>query len=405
MSTSNVPAIAFTESGITIPTESDILDGVLADIDSAFGGGLNIDSLETPQGQLASSQTAIIADKNAEFAYFLNQIDPDYASGQFQDAIGKIYMMTRKPAVSTSVTVTLTGIAGTVIPALTLAQDTNGYTYVNSGDVTIGSTGTVTATFNNQETGPIACAAGTLTEIYQAINGWDAITNPDAGIIGRDVESRADFEYRRKNSVALNAIGTVNSVYSAVFAIDDVLDVYVIDNPSSDTVLTGSTDYPLLPHSIYVAAVGGANADIAKAIWTKKDTGCDYNGNTTVSVTDTSGYNYPYPTYAVKFNRPDPLPIKFEVQIVNSTSLPSNIVQLTKDAIIARFNGADGTVRERMGSIILASRYYGAVVGTASNIALISILIGTTTPTVSQVSVGIDQQPTLNASDISVILV
>jgi hypothetical protein len=223
--------------------------------------------------------------------------------------------------------------------------------------------------------------------------------------MGQDVESRADFEYRRKNSVALNGKGTPAAIYAEVFALPDVLDVYVKDNPSGNTVNTGSTNYPLLQHSVYVAVVGGTDADIAAAIWRKKDTGCDYNGNTSVVVTDASGYNYPQPTYTVKFERPAALPVKFAVQLVNDASLPSNIVQLVQDAIIARFNGADGTTRERMGSLILASRYYGAVVSVAPNVSLISILIGTSTPTLSQVSVGIDQKPTLSASDISVTLV
>jgi hypothetical protein len=169
--------------------------------------------------------------------------------------------------------------------------------------------------------------------------------------------------------------------------------------------LTGPTNYPLLPHSVYVAAVGGADADVAAAIWRKKDVGCDYNGNTSVTVTDESGYNYPQPTYVVKFERPAALPVKFAVQLVNDVSLPSNIVALVKAAIIARFNGTDGTTRERIGSLILASRYYGAVVGVAANVSLISVLIGTVTATLSQVSVGIDQKPTLSESDIAVTLV
>ena len=42
--------------------------------------------------------------------------------------------------------------------------------------------------------------------------------------------------------------------------------------------------------------------------------------------------------------------VKFAVQLVNDVSLPSNIVALVKAAIIARFNGTDGTTRERIGS-------------------------------------------------------
>lgn len=404
MASSAVPKIKFTAAGLVIPAETDVLAGVQADMNSAFGGRLN-PALETPQGQLASSQAAVIADKNNEIATVVNQVDPQYAADRFQDAIGRIYFLTRKPATPTAVTATLTGLVGTVIPAGTLAQDTSGNTYAASGSATISITGTVDAEFQNIENGPIPCAAGTLTQVYQAVPGWDAITNAADGTMGQNVESRADFEYRRKNSVALNGKGTPGAIYAEVFALADVLDVYVKDNPSGSTVNTGSTNYPLLPHSVYVAVVGGADADIAAAIWRKKDVGCDYNGNTSVVVTDDSGYNYPQPTYTVKFERPDALPVKFAVQLVNDASLPSNIVQLVQNAIIARFNGADGTTRERMGSLILASRYYGAVVSVAPNVSLISILIGTSTPTLSQVSVGIDQKPTLSVADISVTLV
>lgn len=373
-------------------------------MNAAFGGGLN-PALETPQGQLASSQTAVIGDKNNEVVTIVNQVDPQYSDGRFQDAIGRIYFLTRKPATPTAVTATLNGLAGTVVPAGTLAQDTSGNTYACSGDVTIDVTGSVTAEFQNIETGPIPCAAGTLTQVYQAVPGWDTITNAADGTLGSDVESRADFEYRRKNSVAKNGTGTPQAIYAEVFALADVLDVYVKDNPTGSAVNTGSTNYPIAAHSVYVAVVGGADADIASAIWRKKDLGCDTNGNTSVTVVDPSGYSYPQPSYSIKFQRPASLVVKFAVRIVNDPSLPSNIVTLVKNAIIARFNGADGTTRERIGATILASRYYGAVVSVASNVSLLDVLIGTSSPTLTQINVGIDQRPTVSAADITVTLV
>ena len=401
---SSVPKIQFTAAGLVIPAETDVLAGVQADINAAFGGGLN-PALETPQGQLASSQAAIIGDKNNEFALFVNQVDPQYAADRFQDAIGRIYFLTRKPATPTSVQATVNGLAGTVIPGGTLAQDTSGNTYACAGDVTIDATGSVTAEFQNIETGPIPCAAGTLTQVYQAVPGWDTITNAADGTLGSDVESRADFEYRRKNSVAKNGTGTPQAIYAEVFALADVLDVYVKDNPTGSAVNTGSTNYPIAAHSVYVAVVGGADADVAAAIWRKKDLGCDTNGNTSATVVDASGYSYPQPSYVIKFQRPASLAVKFAVRIVNDPSLPSNIVTLVKNAIIARFNGADGTTRERIGATILASRYYGAVVSVASNVSLLDVLIGTSSPTLTQINVGIDQRPTISAADISVSLV
>lgn len=404
MSNSNVPNLEFTEAGLVIPTESAILAGVLDDINGAFGGGLS-QNLETPQGQLASSQAAVIADKNAEIAYVTNQVDPQFASGRFQDAIARIYFLTRKPARPTVVLATVIGVAGTVIPAGTLAQDTNNYLYSSAGEVTIPLSGSIDVEFQNVETGPIPCIAGALIKVYQAIPGWDAITNAADGTLGADVETRQEFEYRRKNSVAINANGSPGAIYGEVFNVDNVLDCYVIDNPTNDVVLYGATDYPLAPHSVYVAAVGGTDADVAAAIWRKKDLGCGMNGNTTETVTDTSGYAYPYPSYDITFNRPPNLPILFQVDLVDDPGLPNDIEQRVKDAIIARFNGADGTSRERIGSYVLASRYYGAVSATGSAVQVLSILIGTAIADAARVDVGIDQRPTVSANDIVVNLI
>ena len=69
----NVPVIEWVNGSPVIPAELDILAGVQADINAAFGGGVN-PSLQTPQGQLAQSETAIIGDKNNQIAYIANQI-------------------------------------------------------------------------------------------------------------------------------------------------------------------------------------------------------------------------------------------------------------------------------------------------------------------------------------------
>ena len=402
---SNVPKIEFTPTGLVIPTESEILTGVQADINQAFGGGVN-PSLETPQGQLASSEAAVIGDKNNEFLYYVTQVDPLYASGRFQDAIGRIYFLTRKPATPTIVFCNLGGLPGTVIPPGTLAQDTNGNTYLCTNGATISDASTaLNVEFENVLTGPIPCAASSLTQVYQSIAGWDTITNPADGVLGQNVESRAEFEYRRKNSVAINAQGSVQAMYANVFQVENVIDVFVIDNPTGATVNYGATAFPLLPHSVFVGVVGGEDDEVGPAIWEKKDMGCDMNGNTTVTVVDDT-YSYPQPEYTITFNRPDPVPILFDVDIVDDPQLPSDIVARVKAAIIARFNGVDGSQRERMGATIFAGRYYASVATTSPIISIISIFVDTSGPVDQlQVPIGIDQYPTLSESDITVTLV
>jgi uncharacterized phage protein gp47/JayE len=402
MSTS-VPQIQFTPTGLVIPTESAVLDGVQQDMDAAFGGNLN-PALNTPQGQLASSTAAIIGDANDQFALFVNQVDPDTADGFMQDAIARIYFIDRNPGLPTVVQVLLVGAVGTNILVGSRVQDTSGNIYVctQAGQIPVG--GSITLAFANQVLGPIPAPAGTVTIIYQGLPGIDTVTNVADGVLGANVESRAAFEFRRSQSVALNGHGSPDAIYAAVLNVAGVIDAYVIDNPTNATVNMGSTAFPVAAHSVYVAVVGGAAQDIANAIWTKKDLGCGMNGNTTGTVID-QNYLPPQPTYTITWETPPALPIKFAVQISNSSTLPSNIVALVQAAIIASFNGADGSNRVRVGSLLLASKFYGAIQAIGPEVSTISILLGSATPTLTAQLIGIDQQPTVAAGDISVSLV
>lgn len=372
--TTNVPAPTFGPTGFTAPEESAIVAGLWADFQAAFGGGLNED-LTTPQGQLVTSLAAMIGRSNDLFLYYTNQVDPAFADGRMQDAIARIYFLERQPAEPTVATCVCRGAVGTIIPigALALAADGNTYAAVSGG--TIGSDGTLTTAFACTTPGPVVCGAGSLNRIYQAIPGWDSILNPDDGVIGRNIESRADFEARRAASVAFNSVGALDSIIAAVMAVPNVLDSYVTENSTATPVtIDGVT---LVPHSIYVAAVGGTDQAVAQAIWSKKPPGCDYNGNTTVIVQDASPYYLPpYPTYDVKFERPDPLVILFDVKIANGPGIPSDALAQITGAIVAAFTGTDGNGRARIGTTLFASRFYPGIAALGAWARIVSVKVG-----------------------------
>ena len=403
---SNVPRVQFTPEGLILPSESDILNGVLADMDAAFGGGLNITTLSTPQAQLATSLTQIIGETNNLFALYVNQVNPDFASGFMQDAVARIYFLTRKQGVPTTVTCTCIGLPGVVIRTGSQVISDGGVIYEATQTGVIPAGGSVDIIFAATINGAIACPPNTVNEIYKAITGWDTVNNTIAGVEGSSVESRAEFAFRREQSVALNAHGSLQSIYAEVFAQPDVLDVFVTENVTNVPIDFGSTNYTLAPHSLYVAATGGTDTDIANAIWLKKDVGCDYNGNTSVIVVDDIGYALPYPQYEVKFERPIATQTFFSVVIQDNPSVPSNIVQLTKEAILRAFNGSNGAARARIGSDLFASRFYGWVSLISPAIQIVSIKVGlTATPTSDSITYGIDQAPTLAINDILVTLI
>lgn len=403
---SAVPQIAWTPQGLVIPNASAVLAGVQADINAAFNNNLNFTNQSTPQAQLAASFAAVVSACYGAIAYFVNQINPNAAMGFMQDAIAQIYFLTRNAGIPTSVLCQCVGLVGTFIPAGATAQDTSGnlYTCTQSGTIPIG--GTITLPFANAVVGPIPCPANTLTSIYQAIPGWDTINNSSAGTVGANTETQQEFELRRLASVAANGQGSLPSIYGAVFNVPNVIDVYVYENDTSSPVTVGATSYSVAANSIYVGVVGGDPAAIGQAIYTKKSPGCGMVGNNSVTVTDQSGYQIPYPEYTVSFNIPTGLPIFFAVSIKNTTGLPSNIAALVQAAIIAQFTGANGAPRARIGSLLLASDYFAAVFAASPGMGLLSIFVGTaSSPSATNVLVGIDQTPTIVAADITVTLV
>lgn len=236
----NVPSISLGPNGFTAPTESEILAGVQADQRAAFGADLT-SALETPQGQLAMSETAVIGDMHAQLLEVFNGVDPAFASGRMQDAIARIYFIERLPALGTVVTATCYGKTGTVIPAGSQAKDGSGNLYVALADGVIPAGGSVEIAFECATTGPIAAPIGFVNAIYQALPGWDSITNLAAGVVGRDAESRADFEFRRQQSVALNAQGSMPSILAAVLNVPGVLDAYAAENAKSSSSGTDFT--------------------------------------------------------------------------------------------------------------------------------------------------------------------
>jgi hypothetical protein len=399
-----VPPLTFTATGIVLPQESAVLDGVLTDIDTAFGGGLD-KSLTTPQGQLAQSMTAIIGDANDQIMHAINCLDPNTADGRYQDAIGQIYFLTRIVGTGTVVTVTCVGAVGTVIPTGSIVLDSVGYKYYATGSGTIGAGGWVKLQFQNGEYGAIPCPVNAITTIYTPVLGWESVSNTSLGIVGRLAESRSEFEARRKLSVGKNSINALNSIYAALLEVPGVTDAYVTDNPTAAAVATGATSYSIPAYSLFVCVSGGLAADVAKAIWDNKPPGCPMTGSTTYTITD-DNYSTPAPTYLIKWVTPAAQPITFEISIKANSGLPSNILQLVNNAVLEAFAGQDGGERERISKTVYAGRYYQGIYAISPLVQILTLGVGFAPgSTATARTIGIDQIPVVSDFNILVTVV
>ena len=368
----NVPSPTFGPTGFVAPAESAILAGVQADQNAAFGGNLN-PALNTPGGQLAQSETAIIGDANDQFLALANGVDPAYASGRLQDGIGRIYFLTRLAAQPTTLQISCGGL-NTPIPVGALIRDANQNIYACTTGGTIPPSGSITLPFACLTTGPIAVPASNAVSIYSAIPGWDTVTCI-SGVIGRTVESRSAFELRRQQSVATNSVGMLDSVLSAVLGVTGVVDAYVIDNPQSTAQTIGGVS--LNANSLYVCVAGSfSNQAVANAIWGKKPPGCNYTGNTSATVIDPNPQYASPPSYTVSFQTASNTPIFFAVSLKNSSSVPSNALSLIQTAFNNAFSGVDGGVVPRIGALLFASRFYAGIASLGSWAQIISVTMG-----------------------------
>jgi len=375
MAGTNVPPPTFSATGLSIPAPDAVLTGEQQDLNAAYGGNLDfVSDSAAPQVQWAASLSAIISNVYAALLFLVNMFNPVFAFGRYQDALGLLYNMTRDPALPTVAQCTCTG-SGVTIPvgALARAEDGTVYQSTAAGTIPIGG-GTVSLPFAALTPGPIACPAGTLNKIYQAIPGWDSITNPVDGVIGQDVENQRQFEARRQATLQANANNTLAATRGAVLEVAGVIDVYTTENTTNSPLVVGG--FTLAPHSEYVAVVGGLAADVATAIWSKKAPGCAMNGNTSYTVPDTRPpYQPPYPTTTITWETPAALPIFFQIVLVNGPDVPADAQAQCASAVQAVFAGTFGT-RPRIGSQILASQFYAPILALGSWVRIQSLLIG-----------------------------
>ncbi|MCS1358794.1 baseplate J/gp47 family protein [Escherichia coli] len=401
-----VPDVTITENGLSVPDIADVLAGRLTDMSTALGGGAS-QSLSSPQGQIAQSDTEIIAQEYDKLLCLFNQINPDFSTGRFQDGIGRIYFMERIAAQGTVVTAICIGQVGTTIPAGSTAVDTSGYIYQSIDNAIIPSSGSVDVQFVNTTTGPIPCASGSLNQIYRAVSGWDAVNNISPGVVGVDVESRIAFETRRRQSVARNSRNQDASTLAALLATDGVLDAYVWSNRTAETVNKGTTNFPILAHSVYICVYGGADTDVAESIFNTYNPGANMNGDTTFTVYDNVNYMPPYPSYVMQWQKASPTRVYFKVNIDASLNPPSDITKQVKKIVATVFNGGyEGIGKARIGSTINAGKYYAPVISISPDtVGILSLEVSLDGSLYGPaVTMGIDQVPTIQESDITVTL-
>jgi len=350
----------------------DILEDLNAQLQQVFGSNINV-SPESPEGQI----NGLLAESYAnlweliEFSY--NAFDPSSATGETLSSLVTLNGITRLGETATRVELTLTGAGGTLIPQGSIvSSQSTGVQMRTLADAIITPGGSATVNADVVNTGPIIVLAESVNIIDTPINGWNAVTNINAGITGRDVETDVELRIRRAQSVARGAQNILDSIFAEVASVEGVTNVLVLEN---DTDTTNSEGLP--PHSFNVVVTGGADQDIGDAIWLNKPVGILSFGATPTTVLDSQGISH-----AISFDRPDIVPVFVRV----TTQIDTNVYPAGGDDQIRQLiiDYANGLVlpdqRFGLGDDIIVSRLFTPA-NRVNGHNVQSILIGGTSAT------------------------
>lgn len=391
-----IPGIEFTDEGIIAPSREEVTAGLWDMMRAAFGSNLNEDA-RTPQGQLVTSLTAIIRQRDDASIALGNNFDPRYAVGQFQEALAAVYFLARKTAIASVAQLEFIGLTGTLIPQGFVVIDDSGNQWATSRDHLIGS-GLVDATCTT--VGPIQAAADTITTPLEMIPGLDRVSNPSPAAVGAAAESRLAFELRRYESVAANSWGMNRSVRGAVDNLPGVIDAFVIDNPTDASITVGSTAYPMIRNSLLVSVVGGDDYEIAGAVLKKGGTGCAFAGNTEVLYVDEETGNVTHPEYEVRFLRPDHVTVSVRITVIDAGSISYQNTEKAKQSIVDSIQS--GEYRGRIGGQLIGANYICAL--DSQIVRPVRIELSTDGSTWADIlQFGVDQFPTVSINNVTLV--
>lgn len=324
-----------TNTGIILTDAAVIQTEVQNEYLTAFGSDLNL-APNTPQGILISTETLAriaAADNNAVLA---NQINPNEAGGVFLDALLALTGSSRIPATSSTVLCTITGVAGTSIPAGAQISDASGNLFQIVSTTVIPVGGSISSVpFQSVLTGAIPGLANTLTTIVSNILGWETVNNPSAAVLGTATQSDVAARALRLNTLASQGTGLAEAITSALLnpqITPGVTSLTFQENVAATTeVINGIT---MVSHSLYTCVGGTATPTaIAQTLTNVKDGGCAYNNGLGIPQNVTITNPYSGQAIPVLFDTPSILTISITATVHAFTSV-QNIQQAVQNAIL-----------------------------------------------------------------------
>ena len=298
--------------------------------DPVSGESLNVDLEDNSVvSQIAGIFAEALADcwNAASLAYL--QFDPRYNTGAGQSGTVQINGLLRHPPTATELLLELGGTVGATIPAGSLVSTLDQVSqFATAEDVTIGAGGTVSVAATCTVSGATQVIDDdSPMQIASPARGWLTASCLSTSVQGAAEETDEQLRIRQQVSTSETAYRQIDAIYAGILNVAGVTYCRVYQNN------TLSSDSRGIPAKTIAAVVnGGADEDIADELFMRVPIGVAYYGGTTVTITDRQGIQY-----AVKFQRPIPVPVDVAVAVqpLDSTFPSDTFVTDIQNAIIA----------------------------------------------------------------------
>ncbi len=302
---------------------------------------INIDPLwnldpSTPDGLKIAHDSEIFGNLDEVLQAAYNSKDPNRARDLELDIVSAITGTFRSQGTPSTVILTLSGVAATVVPSGTLFESTaDSSQWALNAAATIGGGGTVNASATRTINGVGEASIGDITRIVDTVGGLQSVINGTVATIGTNAESNAELRLRRALSVGRAGDNQIDSMLGEIGATDGVRRFVIYEND------TGVVDGNGLPaNSIAPIVDGGTDADVALAIYLKKNPGVALHAAGTPVVVNVASPRFPSNTKDITFSRPIYVDMVVVVDVTSDGNLPANADVLIQQAIVD-YSGGD----------------------------------------------------------------
>ncbi len=319
-------------AGLHVPSYNDILDDLISLAKQIYGSDIYLEN-DSMDYQYLSAVALKNYDAMQGLLLAYNSRSPSCAIGTALSSLVKINGLSRKSASYSTCQVTLTGTAGTVIPAGKL-QDTAGNSWSIPTNTTIPAAGVITVSAVCDTIGEIAALVGDITKIATPQYGWISATNTVAAVPGQPVETDAELRARQAISTSIPSQTLREGIIASIASISGVTRYKVYENDTSDNTVTENNPLGLPEHCIAAVVEGGTDNAIANQIRIKKGPGCYTHGTTQIDVT--GEYDV---IDTIRFFRPTYVDVDVNITIKTYTGYTTAIIDSIKNNIVSYLNG------------------------------------------------------------------